>query len=121
VAFAYGKAAEIMERTYNINNGMDPDTVTPINPYDLDLMYDHKFNSVHSADSLFFSRIRRRAAYLCINRERISRPLTSSTPHSEPSCEWLRYRKLGFLQVKEHLTTRPTQDKNKETYPSPLA
>jgi len=51
VAFAYGKAAEIMERTYNINNGMDPDTVTPINPYDLDLMYDHKFSSVHSADS----------------------------------------------------------------------
>ena len=47
--------------------------------------------------------------------ERISRPPTSSTPHSEPSCEWLRYKKLGFLQVKEHLTTRPTQDKNKET------
>ena len=54
MAFAYGKAAEIMERTYNINNGMDPDTVTPINPYDLDLMYDHKFSSVHSADSFFF-------------------------------------------------------------------
>ena len=52
--------------------------------------------------------------------ERISRPLTSSTPHSEPSCEWLRYRMLGFLKVKEHLTTRPTQDKNK-TYPSPMA
>ena len=33
------------------NNGMDLDTVKPINPYDLEIMYDQKFPNVRSADS----------------------------------------------------------------------
>lgn len=47
MAFAYGKLAEIMERTYNIRYGLDPDNVKPINPYHLAQRYDEKFANVY--------------------------------------------------------------------------
>jgi hypothetical protein len=61
----------------------------------------------HSTRLIFFSRIRRRAAHLCIKKKKYG-PLQTPPPHSGPSCEGLLKQEKRNLKKKQ-IKVRPDQ------------
>jgi hypothetical protein len=60
-----------------------------------------------NSQDYFFSRIRRRAAHLCIKKKKYG-PLQTPPPHSGPSCEGLLKQEKKKLKEKQ-IKVRPDQ------------